>query len=115
MRNEIRRGQVVLVSLDPVIGSEEGKTRLALIIQNNIGNELSSTTIVALITSNIYSKKFPTNVEIDGSNSPLKTKLTVLLNQIRTIDKKRIIRVCGLISARKLREVDEAIIDSLGL
>ena len=62
---QIKRGDVILVNLDPVVGSEQGKTRPALIVQNDIGNEYSPTTIVAPITSKIFSKQFPTNVEID--------------------------------------------------
>ena len=112
---EVRRGDVVLVNLDPVIGSEQGKTRPALIIQNDIGNEYSPTTIVAPITSKIFSKQFPTNVEMDQTNSPLKEKSTILLNQIRTIDKLRIIKNYGKISSKKMKEVDEAIMNSLGL
>ncbi|MFH0836811.1 MAG: type II toxin-antitoxin system PemK/MazF family toxin [Candidatus Aenigmatarchaeota archaeon] len=111
----IRRGDVVLVNLDPVIGSEEGKTRPALIIQNDIGNEFSPVTIIAPITTKIFSKKFPINVEIDKSSSPLKEKSTILLNQIRTIDKRRLIRNYGQINNRKSKEVNEAIVDSLGL
>ena len=112
---QIKRGDIVLVNLDPVIGSEQGKTRPALIIQNDIGNEYSPTTIVAPITSKIFSKQFPTNVEIDSTNSPLKEKSTILLNQIRTIDKLRIIKNYGRISNKKMKEVDEAIMNSLEL
>ena len=112
---QLKRGDIVLVNLDPVVGSEQGKTRPSLIIQNDIGNEYSPTTIVAPITSKIFSKQFPTNVEIDLTNSPLKEKSTVLLNQIRTIDKSRIIKNYGRISSKKLKEVNEAIINSLGL
>jgi mRNA interferase MazF len=111
----IKRGNVVLVNLDPVIGSEQGKTRPALVIQNDIGNEYSPTTIVAPITSKIFSRQFPTNVEMDKTNSPIKEQSTILLNQIRTIDKSRIIKDYGKISAKKLKEVDEAIMNSLGL
>ena len=111
----IKRGDVVLVNLDPVVGSEQGKTRPALVLQNDIGNEYSPTTIVAPITSKIFSKRFPTNVEIDSINSPLKESGTILLNQIRTIDKVRIIRNYGKISARKMEEVVEAVRNSLGL
>ncbi len=111
----IRRGDIVLVNLDPVIGSEQGKTRPALVIQNNIGNELSPTTIVAPLTTKVFSKQFPTNVETDQANSPLKEKSTILLNQIRTIDKTRIIKNYGKLSPRKMKEVEEAIVNSLGL
>ena len=111
----IKRGDIVLVNLDPVIGSEQGKTRPALVIQNDIGNEYSPTTIVAPITTKIFSKQFPTNVEIDKSNSPLKEKSTILLNQIRTIDKARIIKNYGKLSAKKQKDVNDAIMNSLGL
>src|SRR3989344_9677163 len=113
MAIQIRRGDIVLVNLDPVVGSEQGKIRPALIIQNNTGNECSPTTIVAPLTTKIYSKQFPTNVEIDKSDSPLKEKSTILLNQIRTVDKIRIIKSYGKVSKRKMKEVDEAIMDSL--
>lgn len=115
MAIKISRGDIVLVNLDPVLGSEQGKTRPALIIQNNIGNEYSPTTIVAPITTKLFSKQFPTNVEIDKSSSPLKEKSTALLNQIRTIDKIRIIKNLGKLAPRKIKEVDEAIANSLGL
>ncbi len=112
---EISRGDIVLVNLDPVIGSEQGKTRPALVIQNDIGNETSQTTIIAPVTTKIYSKQFPTNVEIDSSNSPIKEKSTILLNQIRAIDKQRIMKSFGRISNKKMEEVNEAIRASLGL
>jgi len=112
---KINRGDIVLVNLDPATGSEQGKTRPALVIQNDIGNEFSPTTIVAPITTKIYSRQFPTNVEIDNTNSPLNEKSTILLNQIRTIDKSRIIKKYGRILDRKMAEVNEAAITSLGL
>lgn len=111
----IKRGDVVLASLDPVIGSEQGKTRPVVIIQNDIGNEFSNTTIIAPITSKPFFRKIPTNIEIDKTNSPLKEKSTILLNQIRAIDKSRIIKNYGKISNKKMLEVNEAIKDSLGL
>lgn len=113
MAIKIRRGDVILVNLDPVIGSEQGKTRPALVIQNDIGNEYSPTAIVAPITSKIFSKQYPTNIELQ--EKPLKEKSTILFNQIRTIDKSRIIKNYGRISSRKIKEVNEAIMSSLGL
>ena len=112
---DVSRGDIVLVNLDPVIGSEQGKTRPALIIQNDISNKYSPITIVAPITTKVYSKQFPTNVEIDPTNSPIKEKSTILLNQIRAIDRQRVIKNFGKISSKKLKEVDEAIRASLGL
>ena len=111
----IKRGDVVLVKLDPIVGSEQGKTRPAVIVQNDLGNEFSPTTIIAPITSKIFSRQFPTNVEIDKTNSPLKEKSTILLNQIRTIDESRILRVYGRLAKHKMSEVNGAIIDSLEL
>ncbi len=111
----IRRGDIILVKLDPVVGSEQGKTRPAIVIQNNIGNEYSPITIVAPITSKIFSKRFPTNVELSPTNSPLKEPGTILLNQIRTIDRTRIIKNYGKLSAGKMKETDEAIKSSLAL
>jgi mRNA interferase MazF len=115
MAVKIKRGDVVLVKLDPVIGSEEGKTRPAVIIQNDTGNEYSPTTIIAPVTSRVFSKKFPTNVEIDSRNSPLKEKSTVLLNQVRTIDKSRIIKNYGSLKNEVIRQINEALINSLGI
>ncbi len=115
MAIKISRGGIVLVNLEPVVGSEQDKTRSALVIQNDIGNEYSPTIIVAPITPKIFSQQFPTNVEIDKTDSPLKEKSTILLNQIRTIDKSRIIKNYGPLSSKKLKEVDEAIMNSLGL
>ena len=111
----LKRGDIVLAKLDPVIGSEQGKTRPAVVIQNDIGNEFSNTTIIAPITSKPLFKQIPTNVEIDSTNSPLKEKSTILLNQIRVVDKSRILKNYGKVSPRKMKEVDEAIMISLGL
>jgi len=112
---QISRGDIVLVNLDPIVGSEQGKTRPALVIQNDISNKYSPVTIVAPITTKLYSKKFPTNVEIDSTNSPIKEKSTILFNQIRAIDKSRITKNYGSIAANKIKEVDDAIRNSLGL
>ena len=109
---KISRGDIVLVNLDPTIGSEQGKTRQALVVQNDIGNAYSPTTIIAPITSKIFSRKFPTNVEI---TAPLKEKCTILLNQIRTVDKSRIIKNYGKITKEKIDEVNNALIDSLSI
>ncbi len=107
---EVKRGCIVLVDLDHVVGSEQGKTKPALVIQNDFGNQYSPTTIVAPITTKMFSKQFPTNVEIE-----LKEKSTILLNQLRTIDKSRIIKILDRISSKKMEEVNEAIMNSLGL
>src|SRR3989344_6705412 len=115
MALRLRRGDIVLVSLDPVVGSEQGKTRPALVIQNDISNEHSPTTIIAPITSKIYEKEYPTNVQISLKESGLKLESTVLFNQIRTIDKSRILRRLGQLAPELMRKADLAIKASLGL
>lgn len=112
---KIKRGDVVLVNLEPVVGSEQGKTRPAVIIQNNLGNEYSPTTIVAPITSKVFTKEFPTNVFIAQEDSKLKEDSTILLNQIRTIDKSRIIKKMNNLSAEIIAKINMAIKISLDL
>ena len=112
---DIQRGDIVLVNLDPVIGSEQGKTRPALVIQNDIGNKYSPTTIVAPITSKIFSKEFSTNVQISPQDSGLENESTILLNQIRTLDKSRISKKLGSIKDQIMKKVDLAIKISLNV
>jgi mRNA interferase MazF len=109
------RGDIYLVNFDPTIGSEISKTRPALIIQNDIANENSPVTIIAAITSKFDDRLYPTEVRIDPPDGGLKTISVVLLNQIRTIDRQRLIRRIGAIGSEKLNEVDRAIQISLGL
>ena len=112
---DVRRGEIYLVNLDPTIGSEISKTRPALVIQNDIGNMYSPLTIVAPITSKPRKKSYPTEVAIPSKDSGLKINSWVLLAQIRTIDKSRLIKKLGALSSRKKNEVDAAIRISLGL
>ncbi|MDO8741502.1 MAG: type II toxin-antitoxin system PemK/MazF family toxin [Candidatus Woesearchaeota archaeon] len=111
----IKRGDIVLVNLEPVTGSEQGKIRPAAVIQNDTGNEYSPTTIVAPITSKIFSKEFPTNVAITRKESNLKEDSTILLNQIRTIDKSRIIKKISALNAEMMSKINLAIKVSLAL
>lgn len=110
---DIKRGDLVVVNLDPVIGSEQGKTRPALVIQNDIGNRYSPTTIVAPITSKIFSKEFSTNVQLSPQDSGLENESTILLNQIRTLDKSRIMKKLGSLQDQIMKKVDVAIKISL--
>jgi len=110
---DLKRGDIVIVKFDPVIGNEQGKTRPSLVIQNNIGNRFSPLTIVAPITSKIYSRIFPTNVEINEKD--LNLNGTILLNQIRTIDKKRIIRIHGNLNENIMNKVNDALKISLDI
>ncbi len=109
------RGEIYLVNFDPTIGVEINKTRPALIIQNNIANENSPITIIAAITSKFDDRLYPTEVQIDPPEGGLMTVSVVLLNQIRSIDRQRLIRKIGFVSLEKLNEVDRAIQISFGL
>jgi mRNA interferase MazF len=109
------RGEIYLVNFDPTIGSEISKTRPALIIQNNIANESSPITIIAAVTSKFDDRLYPTEVLIEPPEGGLKTTSVVLLNQIRSIDRQRLIRRIGTVSSAKLNEVDRAIQISFGL
>ncbi len=112
---EIRRGDILLVNFEPVKGSEQGRIRPAIVIQNNTLNKFSPLTIVAPITSKIYEKEYPTNVLIKKEDSVLNNESTILLNQIRTIDKKRIIKKLGAIDMFLMKKVDLSIKISLDL
>ena len=110
-----RRGQVYLVNFDPTIGSEIRKTRPALILQNDIANRLSPITIVAAITSRYEEPLYPTEVHVRPRDGGLQTDSVVLLNQIRSIDKARLLRRLGAYSEDTMQRVDRAVLVSLGL
>ena len=112
---KINRGDIVLANLDPVVGSEQGNVRPVLIIQNDVSNKYSPTTVIAPITSKIYTKEFPTNVSISKSKGGLKVDSTILLNQIRTIDKSRIIKKICAVDEQIMKKVDLSIKVSLNL
>lgn len=112
----LKRGDVLLVNLEPVKGSEQGKIRPCLVIQNDTGNQFSPTTIVAAITSKIPEKEYPFTVKILALDSSLKVDSLVLLNQIRTISiKDRTIKKLGSLSNEQMKKVDEALKISLAL
>ena len=111
---EIKRGDIFWGNLEPTMGSEQGGVRPLLIIQNDIGNKYSTTTIVAPLTSNILKNEYPTNVFI-GSFAGLKKDSIILLNQVKTIDKKRIIKKIGSLDNFIMGQVDMALKISLGL
>ena len=112
---EIKRGDIVLVNFDPIKGSEQKGVRPALIIQNNVYNKYSPTTIVAPITSKLYKKEYPTNVNLSKEYSKLDKDSTILLNQIKTIDKSRIIKKISSLDKEIMIKVDLAIKVSLNL
>jgi len=111
----VKRGEIFLVNLEPIKGSEQGGTRPCLIIQNDFGNRYSPLTIIAPLTSKRFSKEFSTNVFITKQDSGLDKDSTVLLNQIKTIDKSRLIKNVGSIDFSIMNKVDLAIKISIGL
>jgi mRNA interferase MazF len=110
-----KRGEIYLVSFDPTVGSEIQKTRTALILQNDIANEFSPITIVAAITSQFDDTLYPIEVLIQPPEGGLSVKSVVLLNQIRAIDKQRLIRLLGKLTDETMAQVNQAIQISLGL
>ena len=111
----IRRGDVYYADLRPVVGSEQGGIRPVLVIQNDVGNKHSPTVIVAAITSQIHKSKLPTHVEISSQNYNMVKDSVILLEQLRTIDKKRLKeKVCHLDGA-VLAQIDRALNISLEL
>ncbi|SJZ34398.1 type II toxin-antitoxin system PemK/MazF family toxin [Selenihalanaerobacter shriftii] len=111
----IKRGDVFYADLNPVVGSEQGGVRPVLIIQNDIGNKYSPTVIVAAITSKIDKAKLPTHVAIDASKYNLEKDSVILLEQIRTIDKKRLQRQITHLDEEIVSEVNQALEISVGL
>lgn len=111
----IKRGDVFYADLRPVVGSEQGGIRPVLIIQNDIGNKHSPTVIVAAITSKMNKAKLPTHIEIDSSSYEIVRDSVILLEQLRTIDKRRIReKICHL-RPELLKQVDYALKISLEL
>lgn len=112
---DVNRGDVFYADLNPVIGSEQGGVRPVVVIQNDIGNKYSPTIIVAAITSKIDKAKLPTHVEIPTEVSSLKKDSVILLEQIRTLDKKRLQRKVTSLEKETIKKVNKAIEISLGL
>jgi mRNA interferase MazF len=111
----IKRGDVFYVNLDPTRGSEQAGARPVLVIQNDVGNEYAPTVIIAPLTTKSFTKPYPTNVNVPRGTAGLKEDSTILLSQIRTIDKGRLERKLGHLPSALLHEVDEAIRVSLAL
>jgi mRNA interferase MazF len=109
-----RRGEIYLVAFDPTLGHEIKKTRPAVIIQNNVSNQYSPITIVAAISSQFGDPPHPREVVIP-TRSGLSKPSAVILNQIRSVDRKRLIQRLGAVDAGTMRKVDEALTISLGL
>lgn len=111
----VKRGDIFYADLSPVVGSEQGGIRPVLVVQNDVGNKYSPTVIVAAITSRINKAKMPTHIEIKGEDYGLSKDSVILLEQIRTIDKKRLKERIGHIDESVIETVNEAVAVSLGL
>lgn len=110
-----QRGDIYLVSFDPTVGAEIQKTRSALVIQNDIGNRYSPITVVAAIISKFELPPYPTDVVMEPRDSGLSQSSAVVLNQIRSVDRRRPIKRVGKASQEVMGRVDRAIQISLGL
>lgn len=111
----VKRGDIFYADLSPVVGSEQGGIRPVIVIQNNIGNKYSPTVIIAAITSQINKAKLPTHVEISSEDYGLNKDSVVLLEQIRTLDKRRLKEKIGHMIDEDMKKVDTAILVSMAL
>lgn len=111
----VKRGDIFYADLSPVIGSEQGGIRPVIIVQNDIGNKYSPTVIVAAITSQINKAKLPTHVEISSEEYGLNRDSVVLLEQIRTLDKKRLKEKIGHMTDSDMKKVNKSLLISLAL
>lgn len=111
----ILRGEIYYADLSPVIGSEQGGIRPVLIVQNDVGNKYSPTVIAAAITSQREKSKLPTHIELAAQNCGLQKNSVVLLEQIRTIDKKRLKEKMGMLDDTSMNKINDALTVSFGL
>ena len=111
----VKRGDIFYADLSPVVGSEQGGIRPVLVVQNDVGNKYSPTVIAAAITSRINKAKLPTHIEIEAADYGLQKDSVVLLEQIRTIDKKRLREKIGRLDEIQMIKVNDAISISFGL
>jgi len=112
---EINRGEIYYADLSPVVGSEQGGVRPVLVVQNDVGNKYSPTVIVAAITSQLTKAKLPTHIELERQKYNLPKDSVVLLEQIRTLDKRRLKERISFLDELAMRKVDIAILISFGL
>ncbi len=111
---EIKRGELYYADLSPVVGSEQGGVRPVLVIQNDVGNRFSPTVIVCAVTSQMTKAKLPTHIEFKRGEFGLPKDSVALLEQIRTLDKRRLKERLGSVSSEKMRFIDKALLVSLG-
>jgi mRNA interferase MazF len=112
----VHRGDIYLCSFDPTVGHEIKKTRPALVIQNDVGNRYSAVTIVAAITSNVSPVPYPVEVVVEPTTANgLEARSSIRLDQIRTVDRLRLVRRLGVVDSSTMTKVDEALKISLGM
>ena len=114
-QNIVRRGEIYYADLSQVVGSEQGGMRPVLIVQNDVGNRYSPTVIAAAITSQQNKARLPTHIEIEARTYGLSKNSVVLLEQVRTLDKRRLRERMGCLDEKVMQRVDGAIAISLGL
>ena len=112
---QVNRGDIYYADLSPVVGSEQGGVRPVLIIQNDVGNKFSPTVIIAAITSQLDKAKLPTHIELKKEKYNLVKDSVVLLEQIRTLDKRRLQEKICSIDQLTMQRVDVAVMISLGI
>ena len=115
MDETVKRGDIFYADLSPVVGSEQGGIRPVLIVQNDTGNRHSPTVIAAAITSQTGKARLPTHINIAGGSVGLSKDSVILLEQVRTIDKRRLREHMGKLDDQHMRLVNEAIAVSFGL
>lgn len=115
MNSQIRRGDIYYADLSPVVGSEQGGLRPVLIIQNDVGNKYSPTVIAAAITSRMSKTRLPTHIDIYAERAGLARDSVILLEQIRTLDKRRLRERMGHLDDEMMNRVNSAIAVSFGI
>lgn len=110
----IKRGELYYADLSPVVGSEQGGVRPVLVVQNDVGNKFSPTVIAAAVTSKLTKAKLPTHIELAAIDYGLSKDSVVLLEQIRTIDKRRLKERIGELPTSVMQRVNDALLISLG-
>lgn len=114
MNMTVKRGELYYADLSPVVGSEQGGVRPVLVVQNDVGNKYSPTVIAAAVTSKINKAKLPTHIELPVGEFGLAKESVILLEQIRTLDKRRLKERIGSLPDITMARVDKAILISLG-
>lgn len=111
----VKRGELYYADLSPVVGSEQGGVRPILILQNDVGNKYSPTVIAAATTSRLSKSKLPTHIELHEKQGCLPKNSIVLLEQIRTIDKSRLLERIGELESDVMSKINDALLISLGI